>query len=72
MTGRRLPWQRVASEKESGDDDNNNDNDNDREETPLAGRAAVAKVIVRSLSEGEAEARPEAGPGNDRWVPSLA
>ena len=50
-----------------GDKDNNNDNNNnDREETPLAERAVVAKAIARSLDEGEAEARPEAGPGDDR------
>ena len=54
---------------EGGDNNNNNDdnnNNNNREETPLAERVAVAKAIARSLSEGETEAGPEAGLGDDR------
>ena len=59
---------RIAGEENDGDDnDDNNNNNNGREETPLTERAAVAKAIARSLGEqGEAKARPEAGPGDDR------
>ena len=64
---KRLALGKVGKGDEDNNNDhndnnnNNNNNNDDREETPLAERAAVAKAIVRSLDEGEAEARPEAG-----------
>ena len=56
----------VTGKEDNNNNDNGNNNNNNREETPLAERVVVAKAIARSLSEGETEAGPEAGLGDDR------
>ena len=62
----KVEVERLALGKVGKRNKNKNDEDDSKDETPLAERAVVTKAIARSLGEGEAEAGPKMGPGDNR------